>query len=171
MVFSNSIWLGKGYFRLLQAKYIQFRKKLLLFEKYFITFFSLNFQYMMQLWIIQGIWPAWIFLILPFESRTTCFILFSNVTLLNLSMTSSISKSLNVTSKTGMSISNFHSSSHALTWIYLSKTLVFFLISRYLLSSSATYAVPNIEDQEVQSWRWRNSSPLVVHTSLWHQVC
>lgn len=39
---------------------------------------------------------------------------------------------------------------------------------RYLLSSSAIYAVPNIGGQEVQSWRWRNSSGLVLHVSQRH---
>lgn len=42
---------------------------------------------------------------------------------------------------------------------------------RYLLSSSAIYAVPNTGGQEVQSWRWRNSSGLVLHVSQWHQIC
>lgn len=41
---------------------------------------------------------------------------------------------------------------------------------RYLLSSSAIYAVPNTGGQEVQPWRWRNSSGLVLHVSQWHQI-
>lgn len=42
---------------------------------------------------------------------------------------------------------------------------------RYHLSSSAIYAVPNTGGQEVQSWRWRNRSGLVLHVSQWHHIC